>query len=229
MKKLILIYIVFFCAAVTSAQNPKWTNPNVWKLQLQKYMTAVQVQSLLGDPVDREISAIAMQWYYQQGPTRLNGKVTERPTLGVVKFKMVKINPITNQRLPQPLFAVFEFAEPDWDQAAIDFPAPPEQTQEPEDIEPPAKEQKEQPTPAIQQQKTVTEQPQTQITETPQPQQDTTSPPRQSPNNNGNLSASQQTLLEKIKVYAGDYFLIIIIGIAGATALFIYKKKKNSF
>ena len=97
MKKVILVYIVLFCTTITSAQNPKWTEPNAWKLQLQQYMTAVQVQAILGDPIDREISAIALQWYYQQGPTRVNGKVTERPTLGVVKFKMVKINPITNR------------------------------------------------------------------------------------------------------------------------------------
>jgi len=48
MKQLALACILL-CAAMATAQ-PKWTDAEAWRLKLQPYMTARQVQLLLPDP-----------------------------------------------------------------------------------------------------------------------------------------------------------------------------------
>ena len=106
MKKLVLAYIL--CSAIVSAQQPKWANSEAW-LKLQPFMTVKQVQTLLGDPVDREVSMIAQQWYYQEKAIRVDGKVTERPACGFLRFKLFKAHPVTRRRFSQPVFAVTEF------------------------------------------------------------------------------------------------------------------------
>ncbi len=110
--KQVALACISLCAAIATAQ-PKWTDAEVWRLKLQPYMTVRQVQSLLGDPVDREVSKIAQIWYYEKGPVREGGRVIERPTTGIVRFNLTKTNPFTKQRLPQPVFVVTDFAEPD--------------------------------------------------------------------------------------------------------------------
>lgn len=108
-KILAAAFIINTCLMTASADPPKWTNPQNWRLQLQQNMTAFQVQSILGDPADREISNIAMIWYYQDTPTRVNGKVTERPKQGTVKFSINKV---------WRVYAVSKFTEPDWDRVS---------------------------------------------------------------------------------------------------------------
>ncbi len=112
MKQLALACILLG-AALASAQ-PKWTDAEAWRLKLQPHMTMRQVQFLLGDPVDREVSTIAQVWYCEKGPVREGGKVVERPTTGFVRFHLVKLDPVTKRRLRQPVFVVGKFAEPDW-------------------------------------------------------------------------------------------------------------------
>ena len=78
-------------------------------------MTTRQVRLLLGEPIDREVSTIAQIWYYEKGPTRQAGKVIERPTRGIVRFKRKKTVRRTNRTPPaSPTFVVASFAEPDW-------------------------------------------------------------------------------------------------------------------
>lgn len=78
-------------------------------------MTTRQVRLLLGEPIDREVSTIAQIWYYGKGPTRQGGKVIERPTRGIVRFKRQKTVGRTNRTpAPAPTFVVVSFAEPDW-------------------------------------------------------------------------------------------------------------------
>ena len=61
-------------------------------------MTMPQVHSLLGDPVDREVSKIAQIWYYDKCPVRDGGKVVERSVTGIVRFSLVKcVNPLRMQ------------------------------------------------------------------------------------------------------------------------------------
>ena len=94
MKQLVVACILL-CTALASAQSPKWTDREAWKLKLQLYMTMQQVQSLLGDPVDREVSKIVQIWYYDKCPVRDGGKVVERPATGIVRFSLVKCyNPL---------------------------------------------------------------------------------------------------------------------------------------
>ena len=112
MKQLALACILL-CAAMATAQ-PKWTDAEAWRLKLQPNMTARQVQLLLGEPVDREVSQIAQIWYYEKAPVREGGKVVDRPTTGIVRFRLVKVDPTTKRRLRQPVFVVGKFAEPDW-------------------------------------------------------------------------------------------------------------------
>jgi hypothetical protein len=69
MRTSTLVCIVLLCSAA-SAQAPKWTNVDNWRLKLEPYMTTHQVRLLLGEPIDREVSMIAQIWYYEKGPTR---------------------------------------------------------------------------------------------------------------------------------------------------------------
>ena len=72
MKQLALACILL-CAALATAQSPKWTDREAWRVKLQLYMTMQQVHFLLGDPVGREVSKIAQIWYYKKGPVRDGG------------------------------------------------------------------------------------------------------------------------------------------------------------
>ena len=97
MKQLALACILL-CAALATAQSPKWTDREAWRVKLQLYMTMQQVQFLLGDPVDREVSKIAQIWYYDKCPVRDGGKVVERSVTGIVRFSLVKcVNPLRMQ------------------------------------------------------------------------------------------------------------------------------------
>ncbi len=114
MKTSTLTCIVLLCSAA-SAQSPKWTNVDNWRLKLEPYMTTHQVRLLLGEPIDREVSPLAQIWYYEKGPTRQAGKVVERPTRGIVRFERQKAVVRTNRTPPAaPTFVVVSFAEPDW-------------------------------------------------------------------------------------------------------------------
>lgn len=137
-KTLAVACIIHTCLVTAVADPPKWAEPQAWRLRLQKYMTPVEVQTILGDPIDREVSNIAMIWYYQQGPTRVESKVTQRPKIGTVKFNLINIR----NRLIPPVYAVTDFTEPDWDNIP-DFPDEPQQPEEIEQAvqpEPPKKE-----------------------------------------------------------------------------------------
>ena len=113
MRTSILACIVLLCSAA-SAQVPKWTNVDNWRLKLNPYMTTRQVKLLLGEPIDREVSTIAQIWYYEKGPTRQDGKVVKRPTRGIVRFARQKTVGRTNRTPPAPTFVVVSFTEPDW-------------------------------------------------------------------------------------------------------------------
>ncbi len=113
MKTSTLTCIILLCSAA-SAQQPKWTNVENWRLKLEPYMTTSRVRLLLGDPIDREVSRLAQIWYYEKGPTREAGKVVKRPTSGIVRFERQKTVPRTNRTPSQPTFIVISFTEPDW-------------------------------------------------------------------------------------------------------------------
>ncbi len=113
MKTSTLTCIVLLCSAA-SAQPPKWTNVENWRLKLEPYMATHQVRLLLGDPIDREVGRLAQIWYYEKAPTREAGKVVKRPTSGIVRFERQKTIPRTNRTPPQPTFVVISFTEPDW-------------------------------------------------------------------------------------------------------------------
>lgn len=113
-KGLILCFVVM-CAAAVMAQTSKWRNGEVWKKGLDKGMTEQEVRSVLGDPVDIEDNLITKIWHYRAKCRRVDGRVTERPESGYVKFQRFSIDPVTHRSLPEPVFMTVEFVEPDWD------------------------------------------------------------------------------------------------------------------
>jgi hypothetical protein len=90
-----------------------WTHESSWK-QLQKNMPSDVVEQLLGAPKEKEETSLRSVWYYQQTPTRENGKVISRPKQGYVNFSKLSRNPVTHQRLDGGGLFVSTWAVPDW-------------------------------------------------------------------------------------------------------------------
>ena len=91
---------------------PKWTDPEPWQHKLQKGMREGVVRIILGNPADKETTSSAMVWYYQECPTRNNGRVTDRPSCGIVKFRRPKTDRANRRK---PFFTVWTWKEPDWE------------------------------------------------------------------------------------------------------------------
>lgn len=90
-----------------------WTHESSWK-QFQKNMPSDVVEKLLGTPKEKEETSLRSVWYYQQTPTRENGKVISRPKQGYVNFSKLSRNPVTRQRLDGGGLFVSTWAVPDW-------------------------------------------------------------------------------------------------------------------
>jgi hypothetical protein len=74
-------------------------------------MSDRDVFEILGQPKDRELIRRIMTWYFQDPIERIDAKVTNRPECGIVKFRSTRLR---NSR--QPVFLVFDWKEPDWEQ-----------------------------------------------------------------------------------------------------------------
>jgi SmpA / OmlA family. len=97
-----MIKSVFIVMAL-AAMQPKYTNQSAWKM-IREGQSEQQVIQCLGDPTDKESTSKVAIWYYQETPTRENGKVVNRPKFGTVVFRAEKPGQ----------FAVEKFVEPDW-------------------------------------------------------------------------------------------------------------------
>lgn len=97
-----MIKSVFIVMAI-AAMQPKYTNQSAWKM-LREGQTEQQAIQCLGDPKDKESTSKVAIWYYQETPTRENGKVVDRPKFGTVVFRAEKAGQ----------FTVEKFIEPDW-------------------------------------------------------------------------------------------------------------------
>ena len=127
MRRFLQFCILLLCplqAVGTVAQSqPEWANQDLWCLQLQPQMTENYVRSILGEPADQEATSVAKIWYYHQCPTRVDGKVTDRPSRGIVRFRLIRTDLGTGEKLPSPYFALIDWREPDWDLVRIDIQA----------------------------------------------------------------------------------------------------------
>lgn len=89
----------------------KWNQVELWRHKLKIDMTDRDVFEILGQPKDRELIRRIMTWYFQEPVERIDAKVTNRPQCGIVKFRSTRLR---NSR--QPVFLVFDWKEPDWEQ-----------------------------------------------------------------------------------------------------------------
>ena len=115
MRKITLTHLLILgvITAVTVAKTmPKWTDPEPWRQKLKRGMRESAVRIILGNPADKETTSSAMVWYYQECPTRINGRVTDRPSCGIVKFRKPKTDRANRRK---PIFTVWTWKEPDWE------------------------------------------------------------------------------------------------------------------
>jgi hypothetical protein len=89
----------------------KWNQVELWRHKLKINMSDRDVFEILGQPKDRELIRRIMTWYFQDPIERIDAKVTNRPECGIVKFRSTRLR---NSR--QPVFLVFDWKEPDWEQ-----------------------------------------------------------------------------------------------------------------
>jgi hypothetical protein len=89
----------------------KWNQVELWRHKLKINMSDRDVFEILGQPKDSELIRRIMTWYFQEPIERIDAKVTNRPEYGIVKFRSTRLR---NSR--QPVFLVFDWKEPDWDQ-----------------------------------------------------------------------------------------------------------------
>ena len=89
----------------------KWDQVELWRHKLKINMSDRDVFEILGQPKDRELIRRIMTWYFQDPIERIDAKVTNRPECGIVKFRSTRLR---NSR--QPVFLVFDWKEPDWEQ-----------------------------------------------------------------------------------------------------------------
>ena len=89
----------------------KWNQVELWRHKLKTNMSDRDVFEILGQPKDRELIRRIMTWYFQEPIERIDAKVTNRPECGIVKFRSTRL-----RGSRQPVFLVFDWKEPDWEQ-----------------------------------------------------------------------------------------------------------------
>ena len=112
MSNLCSILLTICLTSISPPTQPpaqKWTSYEAWQ-RLTKQMSERNVIALLGEPKDKEFGRRSMIWYYQSACERINTEITSRPENGIIRFKRIGIDPMTQQ----PLFTVFNWTEPDW-------------------------------------------------------------------------------------------------------------------
>jgi hypothetical protein len=109
MKKLFLTGIICFLttSAFAADKQPKWMDSQNWT-QLQKWMSPLQVNKILGNPLYKDFNAQAGIWYFQDAPQIEGTKIT-RPDYGLVRFR----------RIASGGYVVLDWKEPDWDKLAL--------------------------------------------------------------------------------------------------------------
>jgi len=118
MRKLIPAILLCLILAVATATEQgggekaeKWTQVDLWRYQLKPGMTEQNVFAVLGEPKDMEIIRRIKTWYFQAPIERIDGKVTNRPECGIIRFRSTTV-----RGMRQPIFQVIDWKEPDWEQ-----------------------------------------------------------------------------------------------------------------
>jgi hypothetical protein len=118
MRKFIPAILLFLMlTAVSEARQggvrkaEKWAQVDLWRHQLRTGMTEADVFAVLGKPKDSEIIRRIMTWYFQEPVERIDGKVTNRPQCGIVRFRSTGV-----RGSRRPIFQVIDWKEPDWEQ-----------------------------------------------------------------------------------------------------------------